>query len=184
VKHIVFFLEEKSAEAFLSNFLPRIFPKINFEYHTFRGKIDLEKNVVDKLKAYKIPNTSFVILRDSDLGDCKIIKERLKEKCLRAGKPETLVRIACKALESWHFGDLKAVEAGLKVPNLMKYSVQKNYRNPDCITNPDKELIKITAKKYRKISGSREIAKYIDFENNTSHSFNVFIDGIRRIIEN
>ena len=46
------------------------------------------------------------------------------------------------------------------------------------------ELEKITDNKYQKVSGSREIGKHLSFTDNNSHSFKVFINGIKQIINN
>jgi hypothetical protein len=59
-----------------------------------------------------LPDSFFVVLRDQDSGDCLEIKERLMALCGRAGKEDALVRIACRELESFYLGDLKAVERG------------------------------------------------------------------------
>jgi hypothetical protein len=182
MKHLAFLLEEESAKELLDNLLPRVFPDISFKCIPFEGKQDLQKNMHIKLRGYKVPNTHFVILRDEDSGNCKKIKQNLKSICSNNGKPETLIRIACKELEAWYFGDLKAVETALKINGLENLSNQKKYRIPDNIVNPKEELKKITKNKYQQVSASREIGKVLDYKNNTSHSFNAFIDGIKRIL--
>ncbi|MBM2813611.1 MAG: hypothetical protein HW421_373 [Ignavibacteria bacterium] len=183
MKHLVFLLEEESAKALLENLLPRIFQNITFKCIPFEGKSDLEGNFVKKLKGYNVPNTFFVILRDQDSADCYVIKNNLKEKCVDASKPDTLIRIACQELESWYFGSLVSVEKVLNISNLSHYSIDKRYRIPDSIVNPKQELKKITNQKYRQVSSSREIGNIMDYRNNTSKSFNVFIEGLKRIIE-
>ena len=184
MKHIVFFLEEESAKAFLDNFLPRAFPDITFQCIPFEGKQDLEKNIPIKLKGYRTPNTKFIILRDEDSGNCIEVKRKLRDLCNASSRTDVLIRIACKELESWYFGDLKSVEMALNIKSLAQYSNNKLYREPDNIINPKTELKKITKKKYNQVSSSREIGKHIDFEKNKSKSFQVFIDGIKKIIEN
>lgn len=105
MNELVFFLEEPSAEAMLEGLLPRIVPEgITWRTIVFEGKQDMEKRIVKRLRGYINPGARFVILRDKDAGDCIIIKNCLQEKCVQAGKPETLVRIACYELESLVFG--------------------------------------------------------------------------------
>lgn len=55
----------------------------------------------------------FIVMRDQDSGDCYQIKDRLLNLSREAGRPNALVRIACKELESFYLGDLNAVEQGL-----------------------------------------------------------------------
>lgn len=93
-----------------------------------------------------------------------------------------MVRIACRELESWYFGDLAAVERALKVKNLAAQSHKAKYRIPDRIGNPSSELRSLTQGVYQKVGGSRVIGKELDLENNASRSFQELIKGIRRLI--
>lgn len=95
MKTIVFFLEEPSAKEMLAGVLPRMLPKnIQIRYVVFQGKQDLEKNLKLKLRGWRVPNCSFIIMRDQDSGDCKTIKSKLIKLCEDAGKKEAIVRIA------------------------------------------------------------------------------------------
>jgi hypothetical protein len=180
--HLVFLLEEESSKEFLENLLPRVFPECTFRCIPFQGKSDLESNIIIKLRGYNVPNSKFIILHDQDSSDCHKLKQKLQDLCILAFKPEALIRIACKELESWYFGDLSAVEKALQLNNLQRYSRNRKYRVPDSIINPKQELKKITDKKYKQVSSSKYIGKYINYESNTSHSFNVFINGLKKII--
>ena len=84
-------------------------------------------------------------------------------------------------LESWYFGDLAAVAVGLGLPNLVRYAKQKKYREPDVIHSPGNELKKISHNTYQKVSGSRAIGLNLSPDINMSHSFGVFVEGIRRV---
>ena len=117
------------------------------------------------------------------MGDCRLIKRSLVQKCREAGKPETLIRIAIHELESWYLGDLSAVEKGLDLSNLRKKQNSRKYRDPDRLSNPVQEIEKLTAGKYQKVSGSRKIGPYLSLNNNHSTSFNSFISGLIRLIE-
>jgi len=59
---------------------------------------------------------------------------------------------------------------------------KKKFRELDRLSNPAQELIRLTKNRYQKVSGSREIGKHLDLKNNVSHSFNVLLKGIERII--
>ena len=181
--NLVFFPEEPSAREMLKGLLPRVLPDvIAFQYVVFEGKQDLEKNIVRRLRGWRAPNCVFIVLRDQDAGDCLVIKQTLAAKCHEAGKPETVVRIACRELESWYFGDLAAVERGLGVANLVRYGNTQQYRVPDAIRAPATELSKITRNTYQKVSGSRDIGPELSPDANKSRSFQVFIEGVQRAI--
>jgi hypothetical protein len=180
--NLVCFLEEPSAKAMLEGVLPRILPEdVYVRYIVFEGKQDLEKKLTGKLRSWQMPDSIFLVMRDQDTGDCVIIKNSIVSLCRQAGKFEALVRIACHELESFYFGDLSAVERGLGIQNLVRHQKSRKYRQPDTIVNPSHELEKITSGKYQKIGGSRAVGKLLSVDNNTSHSFNVLISGIRTI---
>jgi hypothetical protein len=181
MSELVFFLEEPSAEAMLKGFLPQIVPpEFTIRYIVFDGKQDLEKQLVRKLRGYRTPDARFIVMRDKDSGDCRVIKSQLVDKCNEAGKPETLVRIACHELESWYLADLAAVEQGLGVKNLQKFQSKKQYASPDSYPSPSLALKKLVAT-YEKIGGSRAIGPFLDSSNTRSDSFRVFVEGIRKV---
>ena len=188
-KTLVFLVEEESAEQMLSVIMPRLLEatgnadNVAYQILPFEGKSDLEKKLCRRLRGWRKPVTRFVIIRDQDSGDCRMIKEKLLQLCQEAGKSDCLVRIACHELESFYLGDLAAVEAGLSLNGLSQRQRQKKYRAPDSVASPSQELIRITGKRYQKVAGSRAISRHLDLENNKSHSFNVLIEGIRRLIE-
>ncbi|MBU2552103.1 MAG: hypothetical protein KKB20_27075, partial [Proteobacteria bacterium] len=71
MRNLVVFLEEQSAKEMLRKLLPRILPgNIAVRYIVFEGKQDLEKQLIGKLRGWLIPETSFLVLRDQDVGDC------------------------------------------------------------------------------------------------------------------
>jgi hypothetical protein len=121
-------------------------------------------------------------MRDQDAGDCRIIKQKLLDICRAAHKPETIVRIACRELESFYLGDLKAIEKGLGIQGLSKLQNKKKYREPDSLFGPAQELKLMTKNCYQKVSGSRAIGRYLDLKNNRSHSFNVMVKAIENAI--
>ncbi|VAW50036.1 hypothetical protein MNBD_GAMMA04-1364 [hydrothermal vent metagenome] len=181
---IVFFLEEPSAKEMLKGVLPKILSKntiANVLYIVFEGKQDLEKHLPIKLRAWLDPNAIFIVMRDQDSGDCRQIKQNLVNKCTDAGKPKTLVRIACHELESFYLGDLKAVSEAIGPPKIASWQNKSKFRNPDALANPSEELKKL-APSYQKILGSRAISPLLDIDNNKSTSFNALIKGIQSML--
>ena len=191
MKCLVCFLEERSAKVMLEEVLSRLLPSdVTFQCIAFDGKQDLEKQLVRKLKGWNRPNSVFLVMRDQDQSNCMDVKIRLQGLCQEAGKPETLVRIACQELESFYFGDLSAVAKGLDLPDIERYKTKRLYRDPDQIINPGDELKKLTGKLtsnknvYSKVLGSRSIAPHLslDGSTNTSNSFNVLLSGIIKLV--
>lgn len=182
MKTLVAFLEEPSAAAMLKALLPSLLP-VDFELKCipFEGKQDLERNLERKLRCWRKPDSCFLVMRDRDSEDCRVVKKRLVKICRSAGHPETVVRIACGELESFYLGDLSAVSQvyGKKVPS----AKAAKYRDPDALNNAAEELKRMTGRTYQKVSGSRAIAAHLKTDgSNRSHSFNVLIDGIRRLV--
>jgi hypothetical protein len=182
MKNLVCFLEEPSAREMLKGVLPRLLPDgVECTFIVFDGKQDLEKQLVRKLKNWLKPNSAFLVMRDQDAADCKVVKRRLLNLCREAGK-KAMVRIACRELESFYFGDLSAVEAGLGIRNIENHQHKSKYRIPDEIVTPCDELEKLTNGVYQKVAGSRSIGQLLSLENNSSHSFNTLISGISNLL--
>lgn len=178
------FVEGPSEKVMLESLLPRILPKDQFypKVIRFEGKQDLEKNLERRLRGWQTPDTVFLIMQDQDSGDCLQIKDTLLDKVRTAGKEsQSLVRIACRELESFYLGDLQAVEQGLGISGIAGKQENAKYRNPDRLGSPKAELKSITGKKYQEVSGSRAIAPHLNIEGlNKSHSFGVLLTGIRQ----
>lgn len=183
MSHLVFFLEEPSAREMLNGLLPRILPdSVTFQCVVFEGKQDLEKQLGRKLRGWRPPLPRFIVLRDQDGGVCTDIKAKLKTICSQAGHPDALVRIACHELESWYLGDLRAVEVALEINGIAGQQANRKYRTPDMLANASEELEKLTKSKYQKVSGSRAIGPHLDPLGNKSVSFNVFVQGVQRVV--
>ena len=189
MRNLVCFLEEESAENMLRGILPRIFPDLvprllEPQYIKFQGKNDLKKKLSSRLRGYRVPEAYFLVMLDQDLEDCLKLKNELRKKVDSAGKSDmTLIRIACRELESFFFGDLAAVETALNVSGLSDQQNSSKYRNPDTINDAGDELKSITSNKYRKGSGSREISRYLKLDgSNRSKSFSTLISGLRILL--
>ena len=92
-----------------------------------------------------------------------------------------LIRIACRELEAWYWGDLAAVSEAYGV-DLNYLSAKRKYRNPDSIDHPKKEL-KRYIPQMGQIEGARRIAPHMNLGENTSRSFQVFVQGVKRLCE-
>jgi hypothetical protein len=179
---IVFLLEDESMCAALEEgLLPRIVPQGIFcKCFPHRGKTDLEKSIVDTIQNWREPGVHFVVLQDKDSKDCRKVKANLVDLCAEAGRPDTLIRVACCELESWFLGDLAAVEKALGLKGLANRQGQAKFRDPDALNNASQELKKL-APGYNKVRGARAIGAHLSLEDNRSRSFQAFVAGLRRL---
>ena len=73
--HIDMIVEEQSAEAALSNLMPKLLPEtVTWNVLVHRGKPDLLRQLPGRLKAYRRflpPSDRIVVLVDNDQGDCR-----------------------------------------------------------------------------------------------------------------
>lgn len=184
MKRLIFLLEEPSAREMLKILLPKVMPEyIHPEFKVFEGKQDLEKGLTRTLKAWRIPDCAFIVIRDQDAGDCQAVKRKLIELCRQTQNAPVLVRVACRELESFYLGDLSAVEKGLGLSGIAKRQNKRKYRQPDKLGNPSRELERLTNGVYQKVSGSRAIAPYLQIENNKSQSFHILLAGIQKMAD-
>ena len=182
-KELVFLLEERSAKVMLETFLPRMLDeRIEFRLIAFDGKQDLEKRMVMRIKGYINNDARFIVVRDQDSDpNCVALKARLIDKCKASGRAAvSLVRIACRELETFYLADLNAVEKALCMKGLVAKQQGAKFRNPDYLVSPSHELKILTKQKYEKIAGSREIGRYLEVDNVRSDSFRNLVQGIKR----
>lgn len=179
---LVICLEEYSARVFLEALLPRIIDTTQWDiiYLVFDGKQDLMKNLPRRLRTWQNPQAKFVIIRDQDSEDCRLLKQRILDICLQNGKPDALIRIVCHELETFYLGDLQAVALGLNRNGLEKSQYKSAYKSPDKLVNAKQILKKLTQGAYREVSGSRAISAHLNIHSNCSVSFNQLVSGICR----
>ncbi len=117
MKNLHCFLEEESAKEVLQVILPKVLGEdVNITYKVYQGKHDLGKHVEKGLRDHNVPNTQYLVMRDSDSGNIEKIRTGLREKVVRSGKGDkTMIHIANHELENYFLGDLQAVEQGLGV---------------------------------------------------------------------
>jgi hypothetical protein len=164
IEHLVFFLEEPSAQDFLEIVLPQILPtRITPHFVVFEGKQDLEKR-----------------LTNQDSGDCKVIKANLKQLCILANKPNAIVRIVCKELETFFVGDWAAIATAYSNEKWRANVRTAKFRNPDLLGSPSTEIKRLIPN-YQKRAGARIISPHLDFDKNASASFHALIRSIKSI---
>lgn len=183
MRTLAFLLEEESAQYMLEGLLPRLLPQdVHVRYIVFEGKQDLRQQLARRLRGWRAPDTRFVVLHDQDSSDCCALKQQLQEICSQSGRPETLVRIACRELESFYLGDLEAVERAFGLRGLARQQENRKFREPDSLNNAAQELRKLTGGTYQKLRGSRDIGVRLRVDGgNRSVSFGHLLDGIQRI---
>ncbi len=184
MKELVFLLEEASAKAMLDSLLPRLLdPSIVARTIVFEGKQDLERQLTQRLRGYLNPQARFLVLRDQDSEpDCITVKRGLTTRCQAAGKQAvSLVRIACRELETIYLADLQAVENALGEAGIARQQQRAKFRQPDRLESPSAELRSLTRDRYQKVGGSRRIGRHLDLANQRSPSFKNLIGGIHRL---
>lgn len=159
--------------AFLEALIPRYFPRLRFLCLVHQGKSDLQKSIPIKLSRWREPGTVFVIAHDQDSAECHDLKEHLAGLCEQGGRSDTIVRIVCRELEAWYFGDPAAVAEAFGRPRFVDVVGKAVYRDPDAIVNPAAELEKLVPA-YEKVSGSRVVGRHLDPERSRSVSFRTF----------
>jgi hypothetical protein len=135
-----------------------------------------------KIRKWLIPNSVFVVIRDQDGGDCREIKAKLTSLVEAAKRGDrTLIRIACRDLESWVLGDWQAIAEAFQLPNVADHGRKAKYRNPDSLSKPITEIKKFVPA-YPKGDGARRIGPLLDPARNRSPSFRAFCSGVQRML--
>lgn len=188
-------VEEPSAEEALKALLPRIVPGVAFQIVPFNGKTDLLRKLPVRLRDYAYywaeTGLRIIVLLDRDNDDCAELKRRLVEIAHDAGLPgeATLFRIVIEELEAWFLGDVPALHAAYpKVPPSL--GSQTKFRDPENVPGGAWEGLEHVLQKHgyhrkglQKVRAASEIAPHMDIENNRSQSFQVFRDGLRRLVK-
>ena len=197
--HIEVLVEEPSAEAALSNLLPVVLQdKASFTIHAYQGKQGLLRRLPDRLRGYRqwVPEGWYVlVLIDEDRKDCHELKARLEKAAQNAGlatksspgsdgKFRVVNRLAIEELEAWFFGDVPALlRAYPKLPASLDRKAK--YRDPDAIPGGTSEALERLLQRagyytggMPKIQVAQQVSRHMSPERNTSHSFQVFREGL------
>lgn len=187
---LVFLLEEPSMEHLLRGLLPRVMPEgyegLHWVLIPHSGKSDLEASIPRKIRAWREPGVRFFILRDQDAADCVEAKERLVELAATAGRPDTLVRIVCRELEAWYFGDLAELAQAYELPSVAKLGGRHAFRVPDTVVNPSGQLEKYIPD-FGKIDAARRMGLRLSLETagakmNSSRSYQHTLASVRHLL--
>jgi hypothetical protein len=177
---VVFLLEELSMKAFLEGLLPRLVPGLPYVLVPHEGKSDLEKSLPRKLRAWRTPGARFVVVRDQDAANCETVKQRIAAIAADAGRPDTVVRIACRELEAWLLGDPEGLAVALGRKEIDHVAMKELVRDPDRLGSPSNELRRILGS-YSKTAGARAAGAHLGWANNRSKSFGHFVTAVQRL---
>jgi hypothetical protein len=191
-EHFEFLVEEPSAEAFLTEVLPRVLgDEITFQIHVYQGKTDLLAQLQRRLRGYASwlpPTWRIVILIDRDQADCGVLKAQLEAAAAAANLStrstatgadwQVVSRLAIEELEAWYFGDWTSVVAAF--PKASENTIRKAaYRHCDAIAGGTWEALERVLGKagyfaggLRKVEAARAIGERFDPGRCISPSFN------------
>jgi hypothetical protein len=195
-EHLEILVEERSMEAFLREFLPRLIgDRATFSVYPSQGKADLLRNLPARLKGYAkwLPHDwRVVVLVDRDDQDCDDLKKQMENAAADAGLRtrrsgahgpwQVVNRIAVEELEAWYFGDWDAVrEVYPRVPKNL--ADKAAYRDPDKIAGGTWETFERVLQRagyfesgLSKTEVARLLGKRLVSVRNRSHSFGVLRD--------
>ncbi len=191
--HVDIYVEELSAKKALDQLVPRIVgEQHSFQVLNFRNKKELLKEIPKRLKGYArwIPEDwRIAVLVDEDRQDCHVLKAQLVGASRQAGLHDRVLnRVVVEELEAWFFGDIKALRAVYpKIPESL--TKRKRFRDPDAISGGTWEALDQVLRRsgYQggliKAATAEAVASHMDPWSNTSRSFQVFRDGLRRLME-
>ncbi len=184
------FTEEESARSLLLVLLPKILPaEIEFHIYPPQGKQDLEKRLPRTLPAISsISNARILIIEDQDSNDCIVLKAKLNQIVQAKCSVPYLIRIACKSMENWFLGDLKAVGIAYERFKMHKYANTADFRRVDKIVNSPEKLLRIVPElqntsRLPKIEVAKRIGACLNIDANTSDSFNQTVFAIKKLTD-
>jgi hypothetical protein len=199
--HLEILVEEPSMEAFLRELLPRMLGnEASFEVYPFQCKDDLLAKLPNRLRGYCswLPaDWRIVVLVDRDDEDCIKLKQKLDKIVIREGLRtrsndaanwQVVNRIAIEELEAWYFGDWAAVKSVYPRVNA-NISQKEAFRTPDSISGGTWETFERLMKRagyfeggLRKIEAARQLGRHIDWQRNSSLSFQYFKDAVLEVM--
>jgi hypothetical protein len=194
-------VEEPSARQALEHLVPKIVPNVRHVIREFAGKDRLLRELPMRLRGYASRTTrerlKVAVLVDRDDDDCVALKKWLDQVAAEAGVGRrgtgdadrvVLNRVVVEELEAWFFGDVPALRRAY--PRLpASLGEQAGFRDPDAIAGGTWEALgRALAKRgyqtsgLNKLSTATQVAPHMDVEANRSRSFQVFRDGLRRLL--
>lgn len=200
---IDFLVEEESAEEALRHLLPKMIgQRARWKLINCGSKYKLLRVLPQRLAGYcqrisEGENLRVVVLVDRDDDDCAALKCRLEDAARQAslatktspngtGRFFVVNRVVVEELESWFIGDPPALRRAFG--SLPKIDGRKGiFRVPDNGGSWEKlhRFLKkhgVYKSSYPKIEAARRIASRMDIQNNNSHSFRVFREGVEALL--
>ncbi len=191
---LLILVEEPSAQVALSVLVPKIVSDTPFQIVPFQGKPDMLGRLPGYLKGYakRMPweDLRIAVVIDRDDDNCLALKQVLKDHAADAGLPPCAVlnRIVVDELEAWFFGDVPALRAAYpRVPRDL--AKQEKYRDPEEISGKASKALEHVLQacgyhqpRLAKKRAAADIAPHMDVESNRAKSFQVFRDGLRRLV--
>ncbi len=190
--HVEVYVEEPSAKEALEQLIPKIIGSDHSAtIHPFRGKQQLLKEIPNRLRAYAywLPeDVRIAVVVDEDRQDCHVLKRRLDDAARSAGlQDRVLNRVVVEELEAWFFGDVEALRAAYpRVPRTL--ARRAGFRDPDAVAGGTWEALDRVLRNAGyseglvKTATARVVAQHMDPQRNISKSFQVFRDGLRRLV--
>lgn len=179
---VVFVVEEASKEEFLRELLDRWNVPVDVEviYFVAEGHSSLRGLIATKLRNWRKPDTTFMILCDQDSADCVERKRALTQQVPAYHQHNVFVRIVCTELEGWYLTDQTALAAAL--PGFSKHIAQHPEfdKQPDRLDHPARRIDACAT--FRKRDLAREMGRRISLEPGASHSFNLFVRTLRGVL--
>lgn len=171
-------VEEDSALVFVREIASRLDIAARTTIIRFDGKNDLDRSIPVKLGRWQSPEPfRFLILRDSDGGDCLALKSRLKSLIPPHASMKTRIRIVVQELEAWYFGDPDALRV-VGYPAVASACARAKFRTPDAIRNPKSEIKRLIPFSGQ-IALARQMAPHLSLTHSRSPSFLHFVSALK-----
>ncbi len=201
VTRLVLLVEEESMRVALEALLPAVVRGVPHEVIVFQGKADLLRKLPSRLAGlrHEVPyGVRIAILLDRDDDDCRELVEKLRAAVQGAGlavdragprRGDVLCRVACEELEAWFLGDVAALCAAYpSVPPTL--ADRALFRDPDAVPGGTWERLERVLQdagyyrdRFPKTKVAAEVARDMRVDRNRSHSFQVTISGLRRLVK-
>lgn len=188
-KSLHIYTEEKSFEEFARAILPNIIKQTQLKIYSHQGKSDMEKALRSTLPIIsRIPGAKVIITRDQDSGNCMNLKQTLQDIVSHNCFSEFKIRIVCRELECWLLGDLKAISKAYPRFKPEQYVNKSDFKTIDTLDGTDQLLLRIIPelmqyKTLPKMAFAKNVAQYMNVDNNKSVSFQHFVKAVKSLTQ-
>lgn len=177
---LVVFVEESSAFEIVRAIARTldIYGRVTVLKH--QGAGELERSYGKKIANDPFPNTKFLLLRDSDNKDCRLLKRKLLEGVPAAKRGKTRVRLVCQELEAWYLAQPDALAAAGCIQRPIARGKLRG--DVDSIADPKRIFLR-HAHNSGQIELARRIGPCLDIASTKSASFKHFVSALRMLAE-